>query len=151
YDYQKPGFDASSREEAPKSTQREVYVHPADFAGTSDGKQRAKRSLEQLRTLTKTIRAGSDCIRLEAGRRLTLEGAARGSLNAEYVITNVRHTAKLGEGHGGDEVLDYQNQFEGIPKDLPYRPPLLPPPPPHGIDVAFVVCPQGGEIHSDEW
>jgi len=149
YDFKRPSFDLSNREQAPKATGREVYIHPGNFIDPAAGKRLAKRALERLRAQARQIEGTSDCPRMEAGRTFRIENHPRASINDEYLILSVVHRGNAPDD--GESAVAYGNEFTAIPKDVPYRPAassetFIP-----GVNVAFVTCPGGEEIHADDF
>ena len=82
------------------------------------------------------------------GRRLNLSGCPDGSLDGRsYVIVSMHGSGETSEGRDGS----YENSFECVPVDLPFRPARrVPRPVTHGPSTATVVGPAGEEIHTDE-
>ncbi|HYR56300.1 MAG TPA: type VI secretion system tip protein TssI/VgrG [Myxococcaceae bacterium] len=150
YDFKRPGFDLSSKEKAPRATDREVYQHPGNYVDAKVGKRFAKQTLERLRSGARTIRGSSDCPRLEPGKLFRIENHPRGALNDEYLLISVSHRAHTA-GEGDEGAVPYRNDFTAIPKAVPYRPPEIPSPLTPGIQLAFVTCPPGEEIHADDF
>jgi len=150
YDFKRPSFDLSSKEKAPRSTDREVYLHPGNFVDAKVGKRLARQALERLRLGARTIRGRSDCPRLEPGKVFRIENHPRPALNDEYLLISVSHRANAPED-GEENAVLYRNEFTAIPKAVPYRPSDLASSVAPGIELAFVTCPPGEEIHADDF
>ncbi len=147
YDFKRPGEALSPKEAAPKSTGREVYDHPGGFVEQAVGGRRVKRTLERLTAAARTFRGGSDCPRLEPGRRFEVEGHPRRTVNGKYLVVAVTHRGYAGE----DRPVTYENRVTAQPYGSAYRPPALPAPRLGGVQVAFVTGPSGQEQHADEF
>jgi type VI secretion system secreted protein VgrG len=98
------------------------------------------------------IQGSGHCRAMCAGYRFTLSDHF--DADGPYVITSVRHTARLGGDYrsqsGGE--LDYQNDFSCIPAALPFRPRRQTPRPiVQGTQTATVVGPSGEEIFTDKY
>jgi type VI secretion system secreted protein VgrG len=103
------------------------------------------------------IQGGGHCRNFVAGHKFklkTLEGSLEKESQADgdYVLTQVRHTAKMsGYRSEGPEFM-YQNDFTCIPVALPFRPQRTTPKPVvQGTQTAVVVGPAGEEIFTDKY
>ncbi len=148
YDYTRPALDLTVTEVAQGSGAREVYDHPGGFSDVAPGRRLARRRLERLRVGARVVRGQSDCAFLEPGRTFSIERSPRPALDATYVAWSCEHRG-LVEGDGA-RVL-YDNRFEALPREVPYRPEADVPAPAPGVMVAFVTTPSGEEIHTDAW
>lgn len=96
-------------------------------------------------------RGAGDCGHLTAGHTFAL--ARHFNADGEYVLTRIEHTVSLEgvyTGVGGE--FRYENTFECVPIDLPFRPPLVTPRPViHGTQSAVVVGPGSEEIFTDKY
>ena len=88
------------------------------------------------------------------GQTFELEGHPHAPLDRDYTLLRVIHRADCPdvehEGDGHFAGANYENRFECIPADLPWRPRPQPRPSVHGHLLATVVGPPGEEIHTDE-
>ena len=105
---------------------------------------------------TRTLGGESDVIALMPGRFFTVVDSERATLDGDYLLLEVTHTQRPAQ-EGGDfalgagEALSYDNRFEVIPVDVPFRPQHAAPRPIlGGVQHAFVTVPGGEEIHADE-
>src|SRR5262249_19074413 len=114
YDFKRPAFDLSSKEKAPRSTGREVYVHPGNFVEAQAGKRIASQTLERLRLSGRVIQGTSDCPRLEAGKVFRIDSHPRPALNDEYLLVSVSHQINTADG-GDENAVFYRNEFSAIP------------------------------------
>ena len=98
------------------------------------------------------IRGRSNCRQMTSGHKFTLEKHFTG--DGPYVLTSVQHAARgAGEFRGGyTGAFQYENQFECIPKALPFRTPQTTPKPVvQGSQSAVVVGQPGEEIFTDKY
>jgi len=116
--------------------------------------------MEQEAVQALSIWGRGNCPQLFAGARFTLQalaGDTKGQLlnaDGQYVLTSVTHTANQGQAYrGGDDAsLAYANEFNCLPKELPYRPQRTTPKPVvQGSQTAVVVGPPGEEIFTDKF
>jgi type VI secretion system secreted protein VgrG len=73
-------------------------------------------------------RGESHAIGLRVGVPFTVEAAAEGCLNGEFVVTSLRSRgdqAPEGQERGDDEHHAFENDFAAIPKGSPFAPPRL--------------------------
>jgi type VI secretion system secreted protein VgrG len=125
----------------------EVYAGPGGFKTSSEGKTRAKQALEAFRAEGSTIAFRTNALELAPGDVFSLGAAADYSgivpAQGEYFVISVRHAF----GRGGE----YEMDVLAIPLAVPYRLPVVTPPPHvHGIHTATVTGAPGHEIHPDD-
>jgi type VI secretion system secreted protein VgrG len=127
------------------------FEYPAFVPNGDEAATRAAIRLEQLQRHAARARAITDCMRMQPGRLMRIDGASDDDFNVEYIITAVEH--ELTEGtSGGREATVYRNRVTLAPSaKRPFRP-ALPQPRPRldGIDSAFTTGPKGEEIHVDD-
>lgn len=153
FDFKKPKLQLEGQAESSTHSDLELYDHPGDFEKPPVGGAIAKRRIEE-RAALKTLGQGESAVtRFTPGLNFTLAEHARESMNREYTITRVEHRGAepaMGEAADGDMVR-YENHFECIPSDVPFRPPFVTPRPTiKGVQSAIVTGPPGEEIHVDE-
>jgi len=120
-----------------------VYEYPGLYAKTDRGQSLAKLRMEALELPATRLHAQGSCRALVSGFKVTLTEHPRGDVNAAYIVTRVRHRA---------DTERYDAEFEAIPADVPFRPPLTTPRPRiHGSQTAKVVGKSGEEIWTDEY
>lgn len=154
YDLANPSTDLGTTAEAPEATAREVYLHPGHYVDPGRGQRLTDLILERLRMRTRTANAQSNVMRVATGRFFTVAGAARADADGDFIVVEAEHSLHA-DGDAGDAVnpglLVYQNAFEVIPIDVPFRPQAAPEPPViSGVQHAIVTVPSGEEIHADE-
>lgn len=104
---------------------------------------------EELAVRNIGVQASSDSIQLKSGHQFDLVDHPLAS--DAYLVTNVRHEARQsGPAASGASAFEYRNEFDCIPKLLPYRPERKTPKPiMHGAQTATVVGPTGQPIWAD--
>ncbi|MBI3597295.1 MAG: type VI secretion system tip protein VgrG [Nitrospirae bacterium] len=156
FDFKKPRLNLEQEVKAKGDGKLEAYDYPGEYLAPDEGGDLAKARLEELQTTRQMGFGQSDCRRLIPGYRFTLERYDRSDFNREYLLTRVSHSGgqpqALGaEAAGGEEERAYQNQFDCIPSDVPFRPlRITPRPVVQGPQTAIVVGPKGEEIYTDE-
>jgi type VI secretion system secreted protein VgrG len=152
YNFQKPSLSLEASKAGSIDTDLEIYDYPGDYDAPGAGSSIAKSRLEMLQATKKTGDGQSACPRFTPGYKFKLTDHARDDFNAEYLITRVDHQGfEPGlDAPMGDSTAPYQNQFEVMPADVPFRAPQVTPwPTIKGIQTAIVVGPGGDEIYTD--
>ncbi|MFK7989799.1 MAG: type VI secretion system Vgr family protein [Sandaracinaceae bacterium] len=155
YDLENPSTDLTTNAESANATGREVYLHPGQYTDSGRGQQLTDRTLERLRARCTTTEGSSNVPALSAGSYFTSAGSPRAEADGDHLILEVNHHLRpVDDGDAVEAVgqaLDYENTFESIPLDVPYRPLTAAPAPTLcGPQHAIVTVPGGEEIHADE-
>lgn len=156
FNFERPRVNLEARIQSGGDGTLEVYDYPGVYSADPEGSALARIRLEELQA-TKLIGSGrSDCRRLFPGYRFTLEHHDRAAFNREYLLIRLFHRGSqpqvLGaEAAGKEEAIPaYQNAFDCIPSDIPFRPARVTPiPSVQGPQTAIVVGPPGEEIYTD--
>ena len=129
----------------------EHFEYPANVLTTRAAQARAQTRLEQLQRHRLVAEARSDCIRLQPGRVIQIEGCADDKLNRRYLVTSVEQQLSAGSQNDAD-TSTYGNRVTFVPHgEVAYRPGL-----PHklpritGVEPAWTTGPSGEEIHVDD-
>jgi|TARA_R110000850_G_scaffold113968_2_gene228640 type VI secretion system secreted protein VgrG len=136
----------------------EHYDYPGRYKQDASGKPFTRIRLEQLRREALTANAESDLPELAPGLRFTLTDHDTDSLNRDWQAIEVHHVGEQPQALEEDGVTQgdsagmtrYHNLVTLIPGDTPWRTTPNPKPRVDGPQVAFVVGPEGEEIHCDE-
>lgn len=156
FNFATPG-DSLEGQAAAGESDLEVYEFPGRYDAPAQAKRAAKLRLQAFQALQRRGSGTSVCPRLTPGHMFTLSssaGALRDDLLRDYLVVSVRHSGEQPQalelsGTGLDS--SYENQFECIPADVPYRPVEWPRRPEmRGLQTAIVVGPAGEEVHTDE-
>ena len=152
YDFKKPGLKLESEKSGAAFADLEVYDSPGDYALPATGDALAAIRVEERASLRKVGEGESACERLAPGSTFTLSEHSREAFNRELLVTRVDHRgAEPAMAETGIDLPRYENRFEVIPSDVPFRPARTTPRPTvKGVQSAVVVGPSGEEIHTDE-
>jgi type VI secretion system secreted protein VgrG len=109
--------------------------------------------LEELEVGISTVRGESNCMGFECGYTFTLTNHFRDSINCEYSLIALEHSARNTSYQGGEVTpFEYTNRFEAIPNSVPFRPPRRARKPLiEGTQTAVVVGKSGEEIWTDQY
>lgn len=154
FDFEKPGLDISGKAQAPEGvTELELYDYPAGYVAPGVGKAASSVRTEAANMGGRTLSGQGVAPRLTPGYLLEVMSPEDGTFAGEYLVTEVMHWASQPDVSAGSEGLQgmYRNQFQLLPKAVPFRPRRLTPVPQlAGPQTATVVGPAGEEIHTDE-
>ncbi|MFB9866084.1 type VI secretion system Vgr family protein [Vreelandella sulfidaeris] len=136
----------------------EHFDYPGRYKQDASGQPFTRIRLEQLRREAITASAESDLPELAPGVRFRLTDHDTESLNRDWQVVEVRHTGEQPQALEEDGMTQadangmtrYVNQVTLMPGDAPWRATPNPKPRVDGPQVAFVVGPEGEEIHCDE-
>jgi type VI secretion system secreted protein VgrG len=159
YNFETPNtslsVNASSTVHVMGNDRLEVYDYPGEYAKKAQGERLVKLRMEEEETPHLVASGDSVCRGFMPGYRFTLRGHDRQDMNKAYVLTQVQHTASVGDSYSGHRTEGgehYTNQFTCIPADVPYRPARLTPKPVvQGPQTAMVVGKVGEEIWTDKY
>ncbi len=157
WDFKKPANPIDVEKEAAGDAQFENYEYPGSYPNLSIGKEIVQVRLEQEQAERLAGNGAGNCRRFAAGFRFTIEDHPRAELNAEYLITRVAHSGSQPQAARTDFLGEadaplYENSFECIPSDVPFRPRRATPVPRiTGLQTAIVTGPSGEEIHCDKF
>jgi len=154
YNYDKPQLNLLSEESSNNDAELTLYDYPSEYQTAERGTQLAKMRLQENQAVRQTIQGNSNCKRMLPGYRFTLQDYVRDDFNKEYLLTSVSHNVaqpQVMEEEANNAPSEYDNKFECIPVDVPYRPQRITKKPRvEGIQTAVVVGPAGEEIYTDE-
>ena len=101
----------------------EVFDYPGKYTTLEDGERYVRVRLEERETAQFVVNGSSICRAFRPGYNFKLKNHYRADTNQEYFLTVVVHTAydstyrqDTGQSHS------YKNQFQAIPKSVPFRP-----------------------------
>lgn len=135
----------------------EIYDYPGEYGKKAEGEAVAKIRMEEEEARYKVISGAGSARVFTTGFKFTLQDYVRKDVNGDYVLTEVRHAASVGNTYatgaaagGNDE--DYSNSFTCIPAKTPFRAPQVTPKPMvQGPQTAVVVGKAGEEIWTDKY
>jgi len=137
------------------NTKYEIYDYPGIHTKKSEGDAVTKLRMEEEEAAHHLISGSGNCRSFAPGYKFNLDEHSRGDQNGDYLLTEVTHSASVGDsysGPGGDSQETYINHFTCMPFAVPYRPQRLTPKPiVQGPQTAVVVGPAGEEIYPDKY
>ncbi|MCP3141610.1 type VI secretion system Vgr family protein [Pyxidicoccus xibeiensis] len=153
FDFEKPALDVSGKAKAPEGVAAlELYEYPAGYVAPGVGRTAARVRQEEAGAGGCTLTGSAIAPRLTPGYVLEVDAPEDGTFAGEYLVTEVVHSGVQPDVTAGSETLQglYRNQFQLLPKAVPYRPRRLTPLPQiAGPQTATVVGPAGEEVHTD--
>jgi type VI secretion system secreted protein VgrG len=159
YNFETPSTDLGVKEPSiinvDGNSKYELYDYPGEYMSKSEGETIAKTRMQEEEAAHLLATGSSNCRGFVAGFRFDLEGHSRKDMNKSYVLTEVHHSASVGEAYhdessGNQE--QYSNHFTCIPQSVPFRPARLTPKPfVQGPQTAAVVGKSGEEIWVDKY
>ncbi|HEV2418173.1 MAG TPA: type VI secretion system tip protein TssI/VgrG [Terriglobia bacterium] len=131
----------------------EIYDYPGDYLTVGDGDSFSKLRMQEEESSHLVVSGAGDVRGFGSGMQFTLQGHYRSDQNATYVLTEILHTASVGNSYyGGDTETHYSNHFTCIPLAVPFRAPRITPKPMiQGLQPAVVVGKSGEEIWVDQY
>jgi len=144
----------------------EVYDHPGEYGFRDAGEKLTKVRLQELDARRRVLTGRSNFCSFTSGHKVRLKAGAdtrantllncRDDLNDKvYLVMAVTHRGEQRAILARDEPgagAKYENQFECILFDTPFRPSRATPRPTvQGSQTAIVVGPKGEEIYTDEY
>ncbi|MEM7199363.1 MAG: type VI secretion system tip protein TssI/VgrG [Planctomycetota bacterium] len=156
YNFEDPGTNlhaqAGSAVTAGGSDRFELYEYPAGHANTQGGDSLAEIRMQQEAAGALTIAGASSCRAFAPGYRFDLKQHEVSAFNDKpYLLTRVTHEVSVSGYEATQARTSYENTFEAIPHEVPFRPYRSTPRPAiHGIQTAVVVGRSGEEIFTDK-
>jgi type VI secretion system secreted protein VgrG len=140
FDFESPAVDLTG---AAGQGGHEVYAYPAGYRAAGDARRIATLRLEERQVKAATYRGAGNALAFLPGAKVEVEdGPALG-------VVRVTHRASQQRAAGEtDKGARYENAFQAIDADRPYRPPV-PPRPRVGVQTATITGASGEEIHPD--
>lgn len=158
FDFEKPRLNVTGDAQAKSDGKLEAYDYLGECRDNSERSHLAKVRLEEAQAIRQLGAGQSDCCRIIPGYRFTLDQCHRSDLNREYLVVRVTHKGNqqqvLGAETAGNVANEppYENRFDCIPSDIPFRPPSITARPKiQGPQTAIVVGPKGEEVYTDRY
>jgi type VI secretion system secreted protein VgrG len=129
----------------------EMFDYPAEYEKKGPGKRDTQNCMEEEEAVYDVVSGSSYNEYFSPGARFTLQKHPSDAENAQYALTSVQHSAADAvQGQTGGQA--YQNSFNCIPADIPFRPARVTRKPAiNGVQTAVVVGPPGSEINTDKY
>ncbi len=159
YNFQTPGTSLMAKvdtiAEIGGNKKYEIYDYPGIHAKKAEGDDVVKVRMQEEEALHYLISGSGNCRTFASGYKIHLDEHTRKDMNGDYVLTEVTHSASVGEsysssGEAASEI--YSNSFVCIPFSVLYRPQRLTPKPVvQGPQTAVVKGKKGEEIWTDKY
>jgi type VI secretion system secreted protein VgrG len=159
YNFKTPSTALSATEltvAGSENSKFDMYDYPGLYLNAPQGSQTAMLRMQEQEVGHQLARGSSVCRTFVSGYKFDLKDHFRGDTNTSYVLTEVEHSATLGEsytlGDASGEGESYSNDFVCIPSSIPFRParstrkPFV-----QGPQPAVVTGPSGNEIYVDQY
>lgn len=132
YNYEHPTTDLSADNQIDPEAPGLFYDYGDHFKDKGEGSLLVKVRNEEAYSASKIFRGRGDCRLFHAGFKYKLGKHYREDWNNEFILTRVRARGSQGAmfaifAGASKKVPTYENVFESIPADMPYRPPRLTP------------------------
>lgn len=132
YNYEHPTTDLSVDNQIDAEAPGLFYDYGDHYKDKSEGSMLVKVRNEEVYGASKIFRGRGDCRLFHAGFKYKLGKHYREDWNNEFILTRVRSRGSQGAmfaifSGANKNVPTYENVFESIPADMPYRPPRLTP------------------------
>jgi type VI secretion system secreted protein VgrG len=156
YDFESPTKRLLSEEpttlDVARMKDHEIYQYPGYFKDPDAGRHLTRIRMEQEEARHKRVFGLGNCAGFGPGRQFGVTGG-RGDPRAQYLLTEVRHTAtSYGVEANESETIGYSNEYSAILATIPFRPERVTPKPlMRGAETATVVGPTGESIHCDQY
>ncbi|MFC1712433.1 type VI secretion system Vgr family protein [Candidatus Poribacteria bacterium] len=151
FNYDTPQTNLLTVSQTDQQGSSSVYDYPGRFGFLDRGADLARIRKQEIDAGRKIVSGESNCRSFCAGHCFTLSGHNRADLNRRHLLTSVSHHGTQPGTLATGSQISYENQFECIPSDSPYRPPRVTAKPVvQGAQTAIVVGPQNEEIYVDE-
>src|SRR5580700_8563847 len=159
YNFETPGTSLIANEDTifkvGGNDKYEVFDYPGEYTKKAEGESRTQIRMQEEETVHLIGVGAGSCRTFASGYRFDLSGHSRADQNATYLLTEVQHSATVGNsylGSDGDSEEYYSNHFKCIPYSVPYRPQRNTPRPfVQGPQTAVVTGKAGEEIWTDKY
>lgn len=160
FNFETPSTDLGVKEPSIVSvdgnSKYEIYDYPGDYQKLAQGETVAKTRMQEEEATQLLAGGAGNCRGFTPGYRFDLQGHTVQGLNKSYVLTEVHHTASVGDSYyhegGSSDQQHYSNSFSCILASVPYRPARVTPKPfVQGPQTAIVVGKAGEEIWVDKY
>ncbi len=164
YSFKKPLDKLNTHQDAEHDSALEDYHYPGDYdprpsALKMSGEEKTALKLKQHQSFREKSKLKSNCQRLRAGMRYEMVDNPNSQNNQQYLLTNVKHTAKQPQSldeYGAGNASTYNNKAHCIPAQTAYKTLINPKekalnkPVVAGYQSSAVTGPSGEEIYTNE-
>lgn len=126
YNYRTPGVGLEAEATVDSKDDGEAYYYGEHYKDKSEGKALAKVRAEAIKCRQRVFTGKGDVRAFRAGSKFPLGSHYRSDFNggAGYLLVGVRHKAVQAYSSTGSPAgnLVYENEFDCVPGDAPFRP-----------------------------
>jgi len=155
YNFKTPDITLCSSAEGETDRIFEQYVFPAGFRKPEQGLRLARLRVDAHRATASFLEGKGNEPAFAPGLGFAVGGTAAMPFAGEYLLTHIEHAARTGAftaGKADGDSSRYENRFNAMPIDRPFRPlSKTPRPTVNGTHTAMVRGPAGEEIHTDHY
>lgn len=152
-------FETPSRQLATDATGKsagpvaQVYEFPGGFENDDEAARIGPMRYQELVAEQVEAEGIGRSRAVVVGAKVELSNHASRNADGAYLVTSIRHEARLGDFRSGGEAgLAYSSSFTAVPFATPYRPERTTAlPRAYGYESAVVVGPVGEEIFTDKY
>lgn len=158
FDWKKPKLDLLQSANADSDGELATYDYPTGYRDPGVGAYLAKIRLEAQRVPSRYVRGRANVDGFAPAYKFTFGASGGDGFAGEYLLVSIEHdmhnpayveSAIAGMSFGS---VTYENRFQAIPLNVPFRPALRTPQPTiGGSHTAIVRGPIGEEIHTDRY
>jgi type VI secretion system secreted protein VgrG len=155
FNFEKPSLDLSTTEKTVLKLRNaqtiERFDYPGRYFDKDLGGKLTRTLMEAEEAAHHAVQGSGNYPCLDAGGKFTLASHPCEDSKTAYVVRRVRHDAVEPSYLNQDEPSRYENSFQAIPHDVPFKPlrvterPFV-----HGPQTAIVVGPPGEKIFTDK-
>ncbi|MDN4502260.1 type VI secretion system tip protein TssI/VgrG [Alteromonadaceae bacterium BrNp21-10] len=129
FNYRQPHLPLQGNSEVGELGYGRLYDYGDHFKDPAEGDTLARVRAQAELSKQKVCVGKSDAILFEAGKLMEMLDHYRDDLNHEYLITRIHHRGGqalpgVSASSQSNSAIAYMNDFEAIPADIEYRPPL---------------------------
>lgn len=131
----------------------EIYDFPGIYTDTGTGNDITKMHVEIEEALFHRMHGESGLGAFAAGQRCKAQASGDNATVQEFLLVRVRHRGREASHRSASAGAPrYENDFTGVPMDVPYRHPTgTPQPLMHGPQTAIVTGPSGDVVYTDKY
>jgi type VI secretion system secreted protein VgrG len=154
FNWKTPDVSLLQTQAASRDAELERYDYPAGFRKPGQGAELAQLRLEAERARTRFAEGVSNVVHFMPGRKATIEGNEVVFIEVEHHYHDPNYFEREQDADDAPDEQEplYDNRFEAIPADVPFRPKLETAQPSiDGCHTVLSVGPVGEEIHTDRY
>ncbi|MDI1437278.1 type VI secretion system Vgr family protein [Polyangium sorediatum] len=158
FNWKKSKLDLRQTAKADRDSELETYDYPAGYREIGEGAHLAQLRLEAQRVQARYVRGRGNVDGFAPAHRFVFGARGGDAFAGEYLLVEIEHNfrnpamTELAITDLQIGAVTYENSFQAIPLDVPFRPARRTPRPTlGGSHTAMVRGPVGQEIHTDPY